>query len=303
MTASFAGLKRRKTNFDQLEKQFTPTKKTSNDDRFYYPERDTEGNGFAVIRFLPTGDDSPPFVKYFTHRFKGLNGWFWNNCRTTIEDNCPCCEVNKVLVDQFGSWDATPEREKTIVRNRKRGMYYTSNIVVVKDKENPENEGKVFLFRYGAKIMGKVKDAIKGEFDNDPINPFDPWTGANFALKIKKVKGQTNYDSSQFNAPKPLYEDDDAIEAIAKNLYDLGEFTADEFFNSYDKQKAQLDRVLGIADSERNQKPINSESAPAEETNESAPAEETPASEAVTDDLADNAELKSLFDEEEDIAF
>mgnify|MGYP001823634986 CR=1 FL=1 len=301
MTASFAGLKRRKTNFDQLEKQFTTTKKSSNDDRFYYPERE-DGNGYAVIRFLPTGDDSPPFVKYYTHRFKGLNGWYWHNCRTTIDEDCPCCDVNRDVVEQFGSWDATPDREKTIVRNRKRQMYYTSNIVVVKDPRNPENEGKVFLFRYGAKIMEKIKEVIKGEFGNDPIDPFNPWSGADFELKIKKVKKQTNYDSSAFKAPSPLYDDDEAIEALVPQLHDLGEFVAEEFFAPYDVQKKALDRVLGISDRERNERPIKDEVAQEQSAGKEESASEAPVAEA-TDNLADTDELASLFDEDEDIAF
>ena len=296
-TASFAGLKRRKTNFDDLEKQFTSTKR-SNDDRFFYPERDKEGNGFAIIRFLPTGDDSPPFVRYFTHRFKGLNGWFWNNCRTTIDDDCPCCEVNRATVDPFGGWEDTPLKEKTIVRNRKRQMYYTSNIVVVKDPVNPENEGQVFLFRYGAKIMDKIKDAIKGEFGAEPIDPFNPWSGANFLLKIKKVKKQTNYDSASFSDPAPLYDDDEQIEALVPKLYGLGEFIAPEHYAPYEKQKEQLNRVLGIVDREVAEKDIPDQSA----TQEDAPSASA-TTEAPTDDLADNSELKELFDDDDDIPY
>lgn len=299
--ATFAGLKRRKTNFDDLEKQFS-TKKNSGDDRFYYPERDDQGNGYAIIRFLPTGDETPPFVKYYTHRFKGVNGWFWHNCRTTIEEECPACEANREIVKQFGSWDDTPEDQKRVVRNRKRGMYYTSNIYVVKDPQNPENEGKVFLFRYGSKIMDKIKLAIKPEFaDDKPFDPFNPWTGANFVLKIRKVKGQTNYDSSSFSEVAPMLDTDEAIEAVAEQLYDLGEFTSEDFFAPYETQKRALVRVLGLAD--REAAPRTSEpAAPAPETAPASVAEAAPASEAQTDDLADSEELKDLF-EDDDVPF
>ena len=298
---TFAGLKRRKTNFDELEKQFE-TKRNTGDDRFYYPERDDQGNGYAIIRFLPTGNDTPPFVKYYTHRFKGLNGWFWHNCRTTIEEDCPVCELNRTIVEPYGSWDNTPDDQKQIVRNRKRAMYYTSNIYVVKDPAHPENEGKVFLFRYGTKIMDKIKLAIKPEFGEEPFDPFNPWSGADFVLKIRKVRGQTNYDSSSFNNPGPMLDTDEAIEAVAEQLYDLGEFTSDDFFASYDVQKKALNRVLGIADRET----ARPTTEPAAEAPSSAPVEEAdsaPEVEAKTNDLADAEELKDLFDDEEDVPF
>lgn len=297
MSSAFAGMKRRKTNFDDLEKQFATNKKNTGDDRFYYPERDEQGNGYAVIRFLPTGNDSPPFVKYYSHRFQGLNGWFWHNCRTTLEDDCPVCELNRTVVEPFGSWDATPQKEKDIVRNRKRQMYYTSNIYVVKDPQTPENEGKVFLFRYGSKIMDMIKLAIKPEFGEEPFDPFNPWFGANFALKIRKVKKQTNYDQSSFQAVGPVLDDDAAIEALADQLYDLSEFTAEEFYAPYEKQKAALIRVLGIADRER--------ATPTEEPSQSSTFEapdESP-EELPTSDLATQDELKSLFDDDEDVPF
>lgn len=290
---TFAGLKRRKTNFDELEKQFTSEKKNSKDDRFYYPERDDQGNGYAVIRFLPTGEDTPPFVKYFTHRFKGLNGWFWHNCRTTIDEDCPVCEVNRSVVEPFGNWDATPQAQKDIVRNRKRSMYYTSNIYVVKDPANPENEGKVFLFRYGMKIMDKIKLAIKPEFGEEPFDPFNPWSGANFEFKIRKVKKQTNYDQSNFKDPAPMLDTDEAIEEVASKLISLEEFTSEDFCAPYDVQKKALDRVLGIAD--REAAPATSE--PAAPAPASAP--ESKQEEAPATDLANQEELKELFDDDD----
>jgi hypothetical protein len=295
---AFAGLKRRKTNFDDLEKQFQ-TKKNSGDDRFYYPERDDQGNGFAIIRFLPTGAETPPFVKYFTHRFKGINGWFWHNCRTTFDEDCPCCELNRTVIEPHGSWDATPDRDKQIVRNRKRAMYFTSNILVVSDPTNPENEGKVFLFRYGSKIMDKIKGAIKPEFPtDDQFDPFNPWTGANFLLKIRKVKKQTNYDSSGWEAPSPMAATDKAIDAIGEKLISLDEFTSTDFCAPYDIQKAALNRALGISDREVNRAddklPAEKEEKLPEEKPVSAPEQES------TSDLASQDDLEKLFDDDVD---
>jgi hypothetical protein len=295
---SFAGLKRRNADFDKLANQFNTTKKDSSDDRFYYPERDDQGNGYAIIRFLPTGDDSPPFVKYYSHRFQGMGGWFWNNCRTTIEEECPVCELNRELIKPHGNWDSCPEDVKTLVRKRKRQLRYVSNIYVVKDPANPENEGKVFLFQYGYKIMEKIKQAIKPEFEDEtPFDPYNPWSGANFTLKIRKVKNQTNYDSSEFKAVGPMLDSDEAIEALESSLYDLGEFNAEDFFRSYDDQKNRLVRVLGLADREA-ATPTSEPAAPAP-----AAAPEVSAETPATSNLADQDELNDLFEEDDDVPF
>ena len=52
--------------------------------------------------------------------------------------------------------------------------------------------------------------------DEEAIDPFDFWQGANFKLKAKNVAGYRNYDSSEFAAPSPLLDDDDAMEALWK---------------------------------------------------------------------------------------
>ena len=205
--------------------------------------------------------------------------------------------MNSSVVEPYGNWDQTPDHEKKIVRDRKRQMYYTSNIYVIKDPQNPENEGKVFLFRYGKKIMEKIKLAIKPEFGEEPFDPYNPWSGANFMFKIRKVDRQTNYDQSSFSEPAPMLDSDEAIEAVADQLYDLSEFTSEEFCAEYDKQKADLERVLGLNRSAANEPPA--EEAPAAQA---APEPET-APETETNDLADQAELKSLFDDDDDVPF
>jgi len=214
---------------------------SSSDDRLWKPEVDKAGNGYAVIRFLPAPDgEELPWVKVYNHAFQGTGGWLIDNCLTSIGAKCPVCEANSLL------WNSGSDANKEIARNRKRKLSYYSNIYVVKDPSNPDNEGKVFLFKYGKKIFDKIQAAMQPEFeDESPINPFDFWQGADFKLKIKKVAGYWNYDSSEFTAPSALLSDDEALEAIWKKEYSLAEFVSAEKFKSYEQLKTRLDTVLG----------------------------------------------------------
>jgi len=213
----------------------------SSDERLWKPEVDKAGNGFAVIRFLsaPQGEDLP-WAKVYTHAFQGAGGWFIDNCLTTINQNCPVCEANREL------WNTGSKANQEIVRDRKRKLSYYSNIYVVQDKAHPENEGKVFLYKYGKKIFDKIMAAMKPEFDDEtPINPFDFWEGANFKVKITKKDGYWNYDKSEFGSQEPLFDDDDAMEAVWKKTYSLAEFTDAEKMKSYEQLDARLKAVLG----------------------------------------------------------
>jgi len=211
------------------------------DDRLWKPEMDKSGNGYAVIRFLPAPDgEDLPWVKLFSHAFQGPGGWYIENSLTTIGGKDPVGELNREL------WNSGNEKDKETVRKQKRKLSFYANIYVVKDPANPQNEGGVFLYKFGKKIFDKIMDAMQPEFEDEtPINPFDFWQGANFKLKLKKVAGYWNYDSSEFDRPGPLLDDDDAMEAIWKKQYSLSAFTAADQFKSYDELKKRLDYVLG----------------------------------------------------------
>ena len=216
-------------------------KKSYKDDRLWKPELDKSGNGYAVIRFLPAveGEDLP-WAKIWSHAFQGPTGqWYIENSLTTISHKDPVSEHNTRL------WNTGLESDKELARKQKRKLQYFSNIYVVSDAKHPENEGKVFLYRYGKKIFDKVMEAMQPEFEDEKaINPFDFWQGANFKLKIRKVDGYWNYDKSEFDAPSPLLKDDDKIEEIWKSEYPLAEHTAATNFKSYDELKTRLDAVL-----------------------------------------------------------
>ena len=216
-------------------------KKSYVDERLWKPVLDKTGNGYAVIRFLPAvkGEDLP-WAKGWNHAFQGPTGqWYIENSLTTLGNNDPVSELNSAY------WNSGVESDKEIARRQKRKLQYFSNIYVVSDPKNPENEGKVFLFRFGKKIFDKCMEAMQPAFEDEtPVNPFDFWEGANFKLKIRKVDGYWNYDKSEFEAPSPLFDNDDAIEEVWKQQYALNEFTAPTNFKSYDELKTRLDMVL-----------------------------------------------------------
>ena len=212
------------------------------DERLWKLDVDKSGNGYAVIRFLPAPDgEDLPFVKLYSHAFQGPGGWYIENSLTTLGQKDPVSEFNTTL------WNNGTDAGKETARKQKRKLTYISNIYVVKDPANPENEGKVFLYKYGKKIFDKLTAAMQPEFeDEEAIDPFDFWQGANFKLKAKNVAGYRNYDSSEFAAVTPLLDDDDALEAIWKKQYSLEEFVAADQFKSYDDLKKRLESVLRV---------------------------------------------------------
>ena len=246
---SFATLKKNSKNSlqklqSEVEKINNPQNNQKNfgdDDRFWKAELDKSGNGYAVIRFLPDQhNDDMAFVRVFNHGFQGPGGWYIENSLTTLGQKDPLAEYNSTL------WNSGVEANKEIARKQKRRLTYFSNIYVVEDKANPQNEGKTFLFRYGKKIFDKISSMANPEFeDESPVDIFNLWEGANFKLKIRKVDGFSNYDKSEFITPAPLFEDDTKLEETWNSQHSLDEFVNEKNFKSYDELKSRLDIVLG----------------------------------------------------------
>ena len=242
---SFKDMKRKSVgSISELTKKLeTAEKKNSyQDDRFWKPTLDKASNGMAVFRFLPAPENEDmPWAKLYTHAFKVGGRWYIENSRTTIGEKDPVSEMNSEL------WNSGLESDKDIARDRKRKLSYISNILVLKDPGAPENEGKVFLYKYGVKIFNKIQEAMQPEFDDeDPINPFDYWAGANFKLKVRKVGGYINYDKSEFESPSELLGGDDGkLEELWKTQHSLQAFVAPDQFKTYDELKKKLQEVVG----------------------------------------------------------
>jgi hypothetical protein len=251
-----------------------------NDDRFWTPTVDKVGNGYAVIRFLPAaGEEEVPFVRIFDHGFKGPSGsWYIENSLTTIGQKDPVGELNSAL------WNSGVEVDKDTARKQKRRLHFISNIYIVEDHGNPENNGKSFLFKYGKKIFDKLNEVMNPQFpDEKPLNPFDFWEGANLALKIRNVEGYRNYDKSVFMTPSVLHKDDKKLEMIHSQEHSLQEFLKPANFKTYEELKEKLNRVLSTSMEGRTSNVMEQEDtiAPTQSRTRAAPA---PAMDEVKDD-------------------
>jgi len=290
---SFSNLKKASrlgTLTSKLVKEVEKMNNTSGgDDRLWKLDVDKSGNGYAVLRFLPAPDgEDLPFVKLYSHAFQGPGGWYIENSLTTLNQKDPVSEYNTSL------WNNGTEAGKDTARRQKRKLTYISNVYVVKDPANPENEGKVFLYKYGKKIFDKLMAAMQPEFeDESPIDPFDLWQGANFKLKAKNVAGYRNYDSSEFAQPSPLNDDDDALEALWKREYSLQDFVGADQFKSYDDLKKRLTYVLGNSVSTKR---LDEEVANEEETSNVATSN-------VEEQLTTSSTSKTSFEEDDTLQY
>lgn len=241
---------KKNSSLDKLKKAADAASSNNkyDDNRYWKPTVDSEGNGYAVIRFLDTpavdGEDGLPYVQIWSHGFQGPGGWYIEKSLTTLGKADPVSELNTQL------WNSGVDANKKIARDRKRKLKYHSNILVVSDPKNPSNEGKVFLFEYGKKIYDKLNEKMFPQFpDEESMNPFSFWEGANFRLKVRKVDGFPNYEKSEFDKPSPLFSTDEEIEKVWKSEYSLKELLNEKNFKSYDELKAKLNKVVGAGGS------------------------------------------------------
>ena len=250
---SFAALKKRSKSkkdvesmMDKLSSAGGGAKASYVDDRYWKLERDKSSNGYAIIRFLdsPANEDFP-FVKIYSHGFKGKGGWYIENSLTTIGKQDPVSEANSEL------WNSGIDSNKQIARDRKRRLQYISNIYVVQDSAHPENEGKVFLFKYGKSIFDMIQAAGAPEFDDEtPVNVFNLFSGANFKLKARKADGFVKYDKSGFDEPSQWLESEDEMETLYNGLYSLNAEIAEDQFKSYDELTKKFNRTIGVTTSD-----------------------------------------------------
>jgi len=277
----------------EVEKMASPAgAKSYEDTRFWKPERDKAGNASATIRFLSrTEGDELPWVKIFSHGFKGPTGrWYIENSLTTIGQQDPVGELNMKLWNSTSD-DKSPSRKQA--RDQKRKLNYVSNILVINDPKHPENNGKVFLFKFGKKIFDKIMDKARPTFeDEQPLNVFDYWEGANFKLRMKNVDGYPNYDASEFESPSAVADDDEEILEIAKRQHKLSEFLDPKNFKSYEELKVKLEQVLSGAAMSVTAQDISEE--------EAAPVRQAPVAKAKPAPQPKSKSLDSAFDEDDD---
>lgn len=286
MSKSFSDLKKsRDTSLKTLQSavdKLAPQQYKDDDERYWYPEVDKSGNGFAVIRFLPASkNEDVPFVRIWDHAFKGPTGqWYIEKSLSTLGQPDPVMEHNSRL------WDSGSDENKKIASKQKRRLTYISNVLVIRDPAKPENEGTVRLYRYGKKIFDKLKDKMNPTFPGEtPMDPFDMWAGANLRLKITNVDGYRNYDKSEFEPASALMEGDDAkLDELWNKQHSLAELISTDKFKSYDDLKARLNRVLALdAEPVRPARSLPKVAAPADED----PSE--------VEEIEDDVDVKDFF--------
>lgn len=246
---SFANLKRNRDQISNLLQAAeavggSTEKKSYTDERMWKPTVDKAGNGYAIIRFLPAGEGQDvPWARYWDHGFKGPQGqWYIEKSLTSIGQADPVGEMNSLL------WNSGIEADKDKARTQKRRLHYVSNILVVSDPGNPANEGKIFMYQYGKKIFDKIMDMMQPQFqDEEPVNPFDMWEGANFKLKIRQVEGYRNYDKSEFASQSALADNDEKLESLYNQMHNLSEWTDPKNYKTYDELKTKLNSILGMS--------------------------------------------------------
>jgi len=242
--------KMRNTDFGKITSEFEKIanpessggNKSYQDDRLWKLEADKAGNGTATLRFLPRVEgDELPWVRIFNHSFQGPTGkWYIENSLTTLGEKDPVGELNSKL------WNSGSDANKEIARKQKRKLSYICNVLIVSDPKHPENEGKVFLFKFGKKIFDKIMDKARPTFEDEkPVNVFDPFEGADFKLRMRKVDGYANYDQSTFMDPSELAGgDEEKMVEILNKSYKLSEFLDRKNFKSFEELSKKLSDVL-----------------------------------------------------------
>ncbi len=289
---SFANLKRSKGSIDKLvaaaDAAGGQKQDSRGDDRIWKPTVDKVGNGYAVIRFLPAAEGNDlPWVRYWDHGFKGPGGqWYIEKSLTSIGKEDPVGEMNGLL------WNSGRDEDKTLARERKRRLHHVANVLIVSDPGNPANEGKIMLYKFGKKIFDKIMDSMQPEFaDEEPVNPFDFWDGADFKIKIRQVEGWRNYDKSEFARPGPVPGSDEDLEKLYNGLHDLREFTDPANYKTYEQLKEKLHRVLGTSAPMATKDSVSLDevsSAPSMPTAAAAPMSEPVTAEAIAEDGEDD---------------
>lgn len=256
MALSFAEL--RKNRGSQLQKLNSELEKLNNnfsktDDRFWTPTVDKAGNGYAVLRFLPAAEgEDVPFIRRWDHGFKGPGGkWYIELSRNSLGEDDPTSDMNSKLWAQGeNSVGRRTVSGSDDMPGTKRRLHYIASVYIVEDPDKPENNGTVRLFKFGKKIFDKLNDAMNPKFkDEQALNPFDLWEGANFKLKIRKFEGHRNYDKSEFDRTTvgPLAgKTDTQLEEIWKSQVKLQTFLDPSLFKPYDELQKKLNSVMDI---------------------------------------------------------
>jgi hypothetical protein len=245
-----------KYNWDNLKNNLQKgvgdkTNKDFNDPREWKLQRDENDSGTAVIRLLPgKGGTTPPVVRIYEHSTRIFNKasnkyrYYIEPSPASIEEDCPVSDIWYELGD-IGT-DEALKMQKTFSRSVK----FISNVLVVNDPANPENNGKVFYWKYGVKLFEKFQAALEPtqaqlDVGKKPIQLFDPEEGANIILESARVGGFVNYDGTTIMDPSAAFESEEEMDdAILEKCIDLTEFISEDYYKPYAELKKKIAWVL-----------------------------------------------------------
>lgn len=252
MSINLADLKAQQAKLlEKIKNKASNTGNSFEDSRIWNVTFDKEKGGGATIRFLPSPDGATemPYEKVIRHFFQGPNGKYYTEASLrTLDEKDPVADLNYRLYNT-----KIKSNQDQASRQKQKPRYYT-NILVINDNANPENNGKVFLYEYGPAVQNMIEEKM---FPNEvtdpgvePINPFNIFEAPNLILKLTPQKlGKAivpSYDKSHFDYKMTdITETHDNIEEILQSCHSLKEFTDPENFKSFKELSDKLIEVLG----------------------------------------------------------
>jgi hypothetical protein len=198
----------------------------------YKPTADQGKDGVysSLIRFLPNPKNpSKSLIRKFVYWLEDGNGnGAYFDSPSTVGDKCPVQDLFFKLRNSESAVD-----RKMSEKLKRREIFY-SLVQVIKDPQDPSQEGQIKVFKFGYKIKQKIDEELNPQFD-EPTQVFDLFDGKNFELKITKQGGYNSYDSSKFQGKKsaieiksitmePTEEHKKMIMDYLKDAPDLGSF-------------------------------------------------------------------------------
>jgi len=200
------------------ESLVTPVKKEGSKDlEFYkpYPEDGKDGVYKSLIRFVPNASEptKSKINKYYVNLQDPSTGnGFSVDCPSTVGKKSVLKDIFWKLKNSHSAAD------QELAKSFSRKEDYYSLIQIVQDKNRPETEGKIMIFKFGKKLNDMIEAQIKPEY-GAPANPFDLFEGKLFSVHARKVGEWNNYDLCSFVGEKGPIEIDG--KKMEKNQEDM----------------------------------------------------------------------------------
>lgn len=283
---SLADLKKdlKSKNKKKLEdKGYTSTK----DERFYTPSVDENGKVNVKARLLPSyvkDEDGQPvslesFVSVNYHSISDCGKdkrWYAKTlCRKTIGEKCAICDHGSEMFSNLKE-DGMSKSDA----GKKAGKWWSdgkfiTNILILEDKENPDNVGKTFLFEINKQIMNNIKaqmspDDYETDFIDerdlfiidDEVQAFDAWDlDESFVIHLSRTAGEKDPSGKKWKefpswgksrllvekGPEELAEDEQ--EKLIESTYDLSEFKDEKNYPTYEETVKTINFLTYVTDS------------------------------------------------------